>query len=162
MTRPIIKQPQNKSFNIPGGGKVNLTFNTNFQPKWQGRFDNAQYYLDSEALDACDPYIPFQTGMLRDSGIENTIPGSGVLKWATPYARRRYYEPIKHGSGAHPQGGPYWFTRMWVVEGKRIMEVVNQIVGGKVVLPKAFGKVIKPRKSVFRILGFGRKKKKSE
>ena len=41
----------------------------------------AQNYLDRAVLLDCNQYIPYQNGMLRKSGIFNTVIGSGVVQW---------------------------------------------------------------------------------
>lgn len=70
----------------------------------------AQQILDSEVLRLCDPYVPFDTGMLRDSGMLATEIGSGIVRYNTPYARHQYY----HNSGLLQHGlrGKLWFERM--------------------------------------------------
>ena len=47
----------------------------------QKRLQPVQKYVDSEILRKCDPYIPFKTGMLRDSGILGTKVGRGRIRW---------------------------------------------------------------------------------
>ena len=89
-----------------------------------------QKYIDSEVLRLCDPYIPFDVGTLRDSGIENTVIGSGEVKWRTPYARRWYYMPARF-QGA-PQRGNYWFERMKRDGGKeQILAGAKKMAGAK-------------------------------
>lgn len=89
-----------------------------------------QQYIDSEVLRLCDPYIPFDIGTLRDSGITNTVIGSGEVKWRTPYARRWYYMPANF-EGA-PMRGNYWFERMKRQGGKeQILNGVKKMVGAK-------------------------------
>ena len=60
----------------------------------QKRLQPVQKYVDSEILRKCDPYIPFKTGMLRDSGILGTKVGSGRIRWLAPYARKQYYKGL--------------------------------------------------------------------
>lgn len=45
-----------------------------------------------------EPYISKLTGALINSGILNTVIGSGYLVWRTPYARRQYYEGREPGT----------------------------------------------------------------
>ncbi len=93
-------------------GKAQLVWNTNFRPGWQGRYSDAQRFVDNEVLRLSEPYIPMQTGMLIKSGILGTEVGSGEVKWIAPYARRHYYSPRKPGSETGPLRGPKWFERM--------------------------------------------------
>lgn len=69
-----------------------------------------QQYIDSEVLRLSEPFIPKDTGVLIDSGIQNTDIGSGEVKYSTPYARRWYYMPANFQEA--PQRGNYWFERM--------------------------------------------------
>lgn len=110
MTPPKIETPRG-SIVIGPNGKAELKFNTNFQPKWQKRYSEAQKFVDSEVLRLCNPLTPFRTGMLIKSGILGTEIGSGTVSWIAPYARRQYYTKRKHPS-ADPNRGPYWFERM--------------------------------------------------
>lgn len=69
-----------------------------------------QQYIDSECLRLCADKVPLDKGALKQSGITNTIIGSGEIKYRTPYARRWYYMPANF-QGA-PERGNYWFARM--------------------------------------------------
>ena len=51
------------------------------------RIKKAQKFVDSEVLRKSDPYIPFKTGMLRDSGILGTKIGSGRIRYLAPYEK---------------------------------------------------------------------------
>ncbi len=89
-----------------------------------------QQALDSVILQTCDPYVPFDTGMLKDSGILNTAIGSGEIEYNTPYARRQYYEN-KGGSGVR---GKLWFERAKADHLGDWARVVANESGGKVTL----------------------------
>lgn len=63
-----------------------------------------QKQIDESFLRACEPYLPFDSGMLRDSGVSSTKIGSGQVIWDTPYAHylyegKLYVDPIT-GKGA--------------------------------------------------------------
>ena len=45
------------------------------------RLQKAQKFVDSEVLRKSDPYVPFKTGMLRDSGVLGTKIGSGRIRY---------------------------------------------------------------------------------
>ena len=49
-----------------------------------------QKQIDESFLRYCEPYLPFDTGALRDSGITSTKIGSGQVIWDTPYAHYLY------------------------------------------------------------------------
>ena len=69
-----------------------------------------QQVIDSECLRLMDPYVPLDTGALRDSGILHTTIGSGEIIYRSPYARKQYYIPMNHGNGSKRTA--YWFEYM--------------------------------------------------
>lgn len=75
----------------------------------------AQRFVDSEVLRLCDPFVPFETGFLKASGIRGTVIGSGVVKYIAPYAKVNYYTNGGHGIQGLNNGGErgrLWFARM--------------------------------------------------
>lgn len=129
MSGPEIKTPRGRVF-IGSHGKAVLEFNTNFQPKWQRRFSEAQKFVDSEVLRVCEPYTPLLTGMLVKSGDLGTEIGSGTVRWIAPYSRYQYYLKRKNPSTTGPLRGPAWFQRAKEVHGRRIIEGARRIAGG--------------------------------
>lgn len=129
MTKPIIETPRGAVF-VNAGGKAELKWNTNFQPKWQGRYVAGQAYVDSEVLRLSEPYTPLLTGALIKSGQLGTNVGSGLVQWIAPYARYQYYLPRKPGTQTGPLRGPYWFERMKAVWRDEIIAGVRRITGG--------------------------------
>ena len=92
----------------------------------QKRLQPVQKYVDSEILRKCDPYIPFKTGMLRDSGILGTKVGSGRIRWLAPYARKQYYKGLSTG-----KRGRYWVKRAMTAHGESIiLGAQNKLNGG--------------------------------
>lgn len=89
-----------------------------------------QKFVDSEILRLADPYVPFRTGILKDSGLINTVIGQGEIVYATPYARRMWYHPEYSFSGA-PMRGAFWAERMWADHGDEIVQGAAQLAGGK-------------------------------
>ncbi|MBQ0058184.1 MAG: hypothetical protein KBT20_11060 [Bacteroidales bacterium] len=88
-----------------------------------------QKFIDSECLRLCDPLVPFDQGTLKESGVINTVVGSGEIKYRTPYARRWYYMPANF-QGA-PDRGNYWFDRMKNNGGKdQILRGAAKLAGG--------------------------------
>jgi hypothetical protein len=123
-------------------GVARLIWNPDFQPNWQHRYTKAQMYVDNEVLRLSDPYIPFQSGMLKKSGILGTEIGSGTVVWNAPYARYLYYGKAMGGvapkhvlnknltyHGA-PQRGAFWFERMKADKGKQILRGAARLAGG--------------------------------
>ena len=129
MTPPVIKTPRG-TISVNKNDKAVLTWNTNFRPKWQRQYSQAQKFVDSEVLRLCEPYIPLLTGTLIKTGILGTDIGSGTVKWIAPYARRQYYSPRKAGSQTGPLRGPYWFERMKAVHSRKIIRSARLIAGG--------------------------------
>jgi hypothetical protein len=128
MTTPIIETPRGTII-INKGGKASLTFDPNFQPKWQGHYSDAQKFCDSEVLRLCEPYTPLRTGMMIMSGTLGTDVGSGTVQWIAPYSRRQYYSPRKPGSETGALRGPFWFERMKAVSGQTILAGARRIAG---------------------------------
>ena len=129
MTGPIIETPRGRIV-IQGGVKAELTWNPNFQPKWQARFSDAQKFVDNEVLRGCEPFIPLLTGMLIMSGRLGTTVGSGEVSWIAPYAWHQYYSKRKPGSQTGPLRGPFWFTRWKPIGAARVIAGAKKIAGG--------------------------------
>lgn len=125
---PVIETPRGKVY-ITKGGKAKLEFNTNFRPKWQRRYSDAQRFVDSEVLRLSEPFTPMQTGMLVKSGTLGTDIGSGLVAWIAPYAKPQYYSPRKPGSETGPLRGPFWFERMKATYGRKIISGARRIAG---------------------------------
>ncbi|MDE6833834.1 MAG: hypothetical protein K2J39_06290 [Ruminococcus sp.] len=85
-----------------------------------------QYYVDSEILKRSDPLVPFQTGMLKKSGILGTKKGSGTVKYIAPYAKKQYFS-----GKSSSQKGRLWVRRMWTSQGKDIVKNANKILNGR-------------------------------
>lgn len=130
MAKPIIDTPRGTIMVMPNG-KASLTFKTNFQPKYQKRFNAAQMFVDSEVLRLCEPLTPLLTSMLIKSGTLGTVPGEGVVSWIAPYSRYQYYLKRKSGSQTGAQRGSYWFHRMKSMHGKQILAGAQKIAGDK-------------------------------
>jgi len=115
---------------INSGGKAELKFNSNFVPKWAGRYSVGQRFIDSEVLRQSEPFTPLLTSMLIKTGILGTEVGSGKVSWIAPYARRQYYRGRRPGeSKTGGLRGRYWFERMFAVRGKQIVTGAKKLVG---------------------------------
>lgn len=95
----------------------------------------AQIFLDNEVIRTCSPYIPHATGTLEGTahnatfpGPHDTVPGSGVVTWKTPYAKRQYYE----NKGSDGLRGGHWFDRAKADHEKEWRDGVSKILGGDV------------------------------
>lgn len=87
-----------------------------------------QSFIDSECLRLCDQFVPKDTGALKQSGIINTMIGSGEIRYRTVYARRWYYMPADFQEA--PQRGNYWFERMKQQYKDKILAGAKKIAGG--------------------------------
>lgn len=93
-----------------------------------------QKYIDSEVLRQSEPYVPFLSGKLKQSGIINTKIGSGEVIYRKPYARRQYYENAGMGREGISKGGrrgKQWFERMKANHREQILAGAARIAGGK-------------------------------
>ncbi len=105
-----IKTPGEETFMV-GDNKVTLSWSNQFASKWNGNFDKAQAFVDSEVLRYDDPLMPKQTGNMINSGKRGTDIGSGLVRYTAPYSHHQYYNtaesrPYDSHRGAH------WFERM--------------------------------------------------
>lgn len=83
----------------------------------------AQLFLSSEVKRLCDPYVPFRTGVLKNTA----VVGQTYVDYITPYARRQYYE--HKGNGLR---GKEWDKRMMADKGDQLRASVAKYCGGTV------------------------------
>lgn len=91
-----------------------------------------QQALDNQVLTDCAPRVPRLTGVLEESGQLNTVVGSGLVVFKTPYAKKQYYE--NNGNGLDPMRGRLWFERAKADHLMNWAELVANESGGKVSL----------------------------
>lgn len=111
------------------GAQAKLTWNLGFSDKWNGQYSQAQSFVDKQVLRFSDPYIPFQTGMLKESGTLGTEIGSGEVSWIAPYAQKQYYGTAD-SRDYDPQRGGHWFERMKADHGPAIIAGAKRRAGG--------------------------------
>ena len=98
------------------------------------QMQRVQKYVDSEVLRLSDPYVPFDTGKLKQSGTLGTVIGSGEVVYNCPYARKNYYENGGHGKQGTAKGGirgKLWFERMKADHMDEILDGCAKLSGGK-------------------------------
>lgn len=83
-----------------------------------------QKAIDEAVIDLCEPYVPFDTGALKES--PKTCSSPGTVVYGVPYARRQYYE--NKGDGG--LRGARWFDRMKSDRMAEIVERAKEAVGG--------------------------------
>lgn len=139
-----IRQPKNIRFDAGGTVVGELRWSADFASKWNGRYEKAQRFVDSEVLRLNDRYVPFRQGNLKQSGILGTVIGSGTVSYIAPYSRYQYYGklmigpapkiltdiPLKYHSG-DPNRQAHWFERMKARHGEQIIRGAGKIAGGK-------------------------------
>lgn len=120
-----------------------------------------QKVIDSEIIRQCEPYVPFDAGVLTQSAWANTKVGSGLIVYNTPYARYQYYGEVygpnflvniggemqwrskkgakKHPTGrqmnysleVHPQAGSHWFERAMADHKQDVLEAARKVAHGR-------------------------------
>lgn len=98
--------------------------------------DTGRKKVASEVKRLCDPYVPFDTGMLKNTA---QVLTDGVL-YVQPYAAVQYYTNTGHGKqgltkqSAHNYKclrGAYWDKRMMADKGDQLTESIAKFCGGK-------------------------------
>ena len=89
---------------------LKLRFRPGFQAEMDKGFQKVQYAFSQQVAKAVDPYVPFDTGTLKNSVNQASDFKGGKLIYNTPYARRQYYLHTQ-GQGLHGENhlrGSYW------------------------------------------------------
>ena len=90
-----------------------ITFRPGFQADMDARFAKLQFAFSQKVAATVDPYVPFDTGTLKNSVNQASDFKEGLLVYNTPYARRQYYLH-EQGKGLHGENGlrgSYWGQR---------------------------------------------------
>ena len=92
---------------------LKLRFQPGFQAEMDKGFQKVQYAFSQQVAKAVDPYVPFDTGTLKNSVNQTSDFKGGKLVYNIPYARRQYY---LHTQGQRLHGenhlrGSYWGQR---------------------------------------------------
>lgn len=120
-----------------------------------------QKFIDAEIIRQCEPYVPFDEGILNASASMETDIGSGLVVYDTPYAHYQYYGVVygpnipmmiggeltfRSPSGAtkvptgqkltynkekHPLAGSFWFERMVADHKDDILKGARKVAGAK-------------------------------
>lgn len=94
-----------------------MTFNTSvsfnvaaLKEKFAQKTHIAQMKLDVQIVNDSNYYCPQLNMDLRNSGISETVAGSGQVRWVTDYARRQYYGvDFDHSKSRNPNATAKWF-----------------------------------------------------
>ena len=99
--------------NKNGGIKFKATANFNeakVKARLNKKLKRAQKKLDVQVTNDSNYLVPNKTSTLQKSAIENTVIGSGLVLWHTPYASRQYYgENFDHSKQKNPNACAKWF-----------------------------------------------------
>ena len=88
----------------------------------------AQAPLDSAVMSDSNFFVPLKTGELQKSAIRNTIIGSGVVRWATDYARRHYYNYERPAHQENPNACAKWFEAAKARFLDKWVKIVNEYI----------------------------------
>lgn len=69
----------------------------------------AQAALDVQVIKDSNFYCPQAEGTLQASALTTSEIGKGRVLWATPYARRQYYEAPNKSKDKNPNARMKWF-----------------------------------------------------
>jgi hypothetical protein len=69
----------------------------------------AQAALDIQVIKDSNFYCPQAEGTLQKSALTASEIGKGKILWATPYARRQYYEAPNKSHDKNPNARMKWF-----------------------------------------------------
>ena len=86
-----------------------------------------QRYIDGEVIRMSEPYVPLDTGALKESPYTCSPPGEGRVVYGVDYARKQYFE--NKGDGG--LRGARWFERMKADRGEEILRGAAEIAGGE-------------------------------
>lgn len=73
------------------------------------RIGEAQAALDLQVIKDSNFYCPRAEGTLQESALTASEIGKGRVLWATPYARRQYYEAPNKSKDKNPNARMKWF-----------------------------------------------------
>ena len=112
MSRPIFDQPYGLKYQVDGI-QMQLSWRPDFGAEKTAALQKAQYAFSQEAARLIDPFVPFDTGTLKNSVNQASKYEEGLLVYNTPYARKQYY---LHAEGTDLRGdtglrGSYWGQR---------------------------------------------------
>lgn len=99
--------------------------------RFHPRYKQAQKFIDSEVLRDSQPYVPYLTGYLMNSGNTGTVIGSGEIEYNAPYAKAVYYGVHRNFSKLkHPQASAQWFEKAKAAKLKDWVSGVQRIIRG--------------------------------
>lgn len=125
--RGVVRQVRGKT----GGVELKLEWNPRFGPGWTAHLQGVQAQFDKRVLALTDPYVPLDTGLLKNTASMASSVGDGELIWAAPYAAAQYYRSGSAGSITGPLRGPRWGERMKADHEPELEEYARKLVKSK-------------------------------
>lgn len=112
MSKPVFEQPYGLKYQVDGI-QMQLSWRPDFGAEKTAALQKAQYAFSQETARLIDPFVPFDTGTLKNSVNQASKFDEGLLVYNTPYARKQYY---LHAQGSDLRGdtglrGSYWGQR---------------------------------------------------
>lgn len=92
----------------------------------------AQIKFTKECAKEMNPYIPYDTGRLKDWMIKINVDN---IVYDAPYAKKQYYTNLGNGKQGRSNGGirgNMWDKRMWNSRGNEIINKIAYFCGGRV------------------------------
>jgi hypothetical protein len=97
------------------------------------RKEKAQLVLDEQILKDSNNYAPQDTSELINSSLRMSLIGQGQLIWATPYARRLYYNPqYNFSKDKNPNAQGLWFEAAKAAHLPEWLNLAAREMGGRV------------------------------
>lgn len=87
-----------------------------------GNNGKAQKFFSEEIRRISDPYVPMDSGMLKNTAVAR----KKSVEYVQPYAQKQWHE--NRGKGLR---GKMWVTRAWADKGKQVLKAVANYVGGR-------------------------------
>lgn len=118
-------------------GGITFTVKENFdtqaaKARISAAIHKAQMKLDQQVITDSNYYCPLraaQGGTLQKSAQINTVIGSGLVVWRTPYARLQYYGVnFDHSKSANPNACARWFEAAKARKMEQWEKLVNDTV----------------------------------
>lgn len=121
---------------------VNVDINTAriLKERGLGGDNRAQVYLASEVKRLCDPYVPMQSGVLKNTAV--VAPDGSSVTYIQPYAHYQYYGKVMAGrapkqytgedltySGGGMRGAQ-WDKRMMADKSRELVNNLERFIGG--------------------------------
>ena len=119
--------------------KVALNVVKILKARGMGGDNRVQVYLASEAKRLCDPYVPMQRGLLKNTAV---VAADGkTITYGQPYAHYQYYGEVMAGRAPKqytgdkltyhgaPMRGPQWEKRMLADKRNDLVRNVTNFIG---------------------------------